>query len=224
MDEQGQWSPLHIGNKKERTIILISAIVGIIAFIFILRKQNAAAPSDGTYSIGSDTGTAYDLAGSPSNLGASYGAGGSSLSDLQAMIDSSIAKIGPAFDNQIDIGYTADNSTEYSREIGAGGGGNKGGFGISMFGGTFGVSGGSRAVTPSDALNIRATDKFSTTTSLMNASPDTLASVQNFLKIVGGTADERMQHQSNVIAMGEQSSVGLKTDTAINPIYNPKAS
>jgi hypothetical protein len=140
------------------------------------------------------------------------------------MIDGSIGKITNAFNNQVDIGYTADNSTEFNRIQGAGGGGNTGGFGVSLFGVTLGVNSGSRAVTPSDSLNIKATDQFSTSTQLINTGPETLASIQNFLKEVGGTADERMRNQSNVMAMGEQSVVGIKNGTAINPIYNQKAS
>jgi hypothetical protein len=61
MDDQTTWSPLHLGSHHERTIILVSAVIGIIAFILLLRKQNTAAAGDGTYSIGSDTGAAMDL-------------------------------------------------------------------------------------------------------------------------------------------------------------------
>jgi hypothetical protein len=227
MDEQqvAKWSPFHLGDHKERTIILISAVIGIIAFIFILRKQSAVADSTGTYSIGSDTGTtATDLTGTPTNLGTSYGVAGTSLTDLQNMIDSSIAGITNAFSNQVDFDYTTANSTEYNQQVGAGGGGNTGGFGISGFGITIGGLGSTRAITPSNNLDIKATDQMSATTQLINTGPETLASIQNFFKEVGGTADQHMQNQANVIAMGEQSTVGIKSGDAIMPIYTKQAS
>jgi hypothetical protein len=225
------WSPFGVGEHKERIIVFVSALVGIVAFIVLMKRQKADSASATTYGLGSDTGNAVDFAGSPNNLGS--GSSGivdsGSVAEVQPNYGITDGSLIPVYNNQVSLGYSQDTGVNLSNEIssGQGGGGSTGGFNISLpklLGGIgFGVTGKTRAITPSQTSkqDITAQETFTTNTQLINASPDSIASVETFLERVGGTAESRMAHQKDILAMGEQSMVGIPKGVNVGVINTP---
>jgi hypothetical protein len=207
-----KWSPFGVGNKRERIIVLVSAVVGIVAFFLLLKRSKAAAASSDTssYGLGDDTGTAIDLAGTPNVSGIGGSSGGyivpSGTDPTTNPVASTPIPAGPnfnlAYTQDTGVGVSSDLESASSFASSSGGGFNIGVGKLSLGGNKSSSSSGSSS---SKALAaITATEQFQAQTSIENADPSSIAGLETFLERVGGSAEQRMDMQKQVLATSSE--------------------
>ncbi len=196
------WSPFGIGGKRERVIILISAIVGIVAFIVLLKRNqaNVAASEEQSYGLGTGTDAAIDMYGTP---GAGYSSGSYSTYEPSTDVEGTPATtpVGPVQD--FTLSYSQDTGLSFDKSSETTSGKSGGGFNIGFKGFSLGSGSKSSSSTTRKQTTINAPETFQASTTITNATPDTIASVEDFLQRQGGTAEQRMAHQKELLSQSE---------------------
>jgi hypothetical protein len=224
-----KWSPFGVGGHRERIIIFVSALVGIVAFIVLIRRKNAAnaeAVDNSTFGLGSDQGAAMDLAGSPNNLG---GYGGYDTGYIPASSGSSV-DVGTVPVSAAPVPSGVNFNLSYQEDTGVtlqgtkGSGSSGGGFGINAgwLGKTLGLTVGGKTSTNTQSFDIAAPQTFQATTSIENATPESIAGLQTFLEEVGGTAEQRMVNQKQVLASGSEAVSNITGTKPVVKVSSPQ--
>jgi hypothetical protein len=118
-------------------------------------------------------------------------------------VASSVIPVGPDF----SLAYTEDTGVNVGA-TNAASSSKGGGFGISLGGIGLGASS-SKSSSSQQQAEVDVANSFQASTQITNATPDSISSVENFLERIGGTAEQRMTEQRNLLATSSEVVTNL---------------